>query len=473
MGIMSGFFGNTSSSESGYGDSHYSDDELLGAYRDLSYQECKNIYRYWPLGKRIASQLPNFAMSAPREIIVKDAPSAVIEQFNKTADSVNLDKQVRKCSIYARIYGLAAMFVACENVKSSDNLTQKDVINNRIVFNVLDPLNISSVRVEQDASSLFYQKVKQITINGNDTVGSKRATVVFNDIPLYLKFNPSTFSFSGASVYQNMTGLIKSWNRSIVSLERMATKAGSIIVKGKDRSHTSGLTLGAINKNLELIRNMQNDGIANIGEGEVEFFQLSGIQEVDSLINSLNTSLMMALSDTPSAILLDKNLSNGFNDGSEDMKAIIMAVDNFRKLVLSPLYDFADPFIMYKAWDDEFVEQIKADYPNDYRGLSNVEIVQQWTKGFSFNWGNLYPEPEKDKIETNSARLDLLTKAKELGANLQDIQEELNSLEIFGNDMELSEKYIEDFDSDSDEDTADEDDESYGEAQNDKESEYK
>lgn len=458
MGIMSGFFGKTSSSESGYGDSHYSDDELLGAYRDLSYQECKNIYRYWPLGKRIASQLPNFAMSAPREIIVKDAPSAVIEQFNKTADSVNLDKQVRKCSIYARIYGLAAMFVACENVKSSDNLTQKDVINNRIVFNVLDPLNISSVRVEQDASSLFYQKVKQITINGNDTVGSKRATVVFNDIPLYLKFNPSTFSFSGASVYQNMTGLIKSWNRSIVSLERMATKAGSIIVKGKDRSHTSGLTLGAINKNLELIRNMQNDGIANIGEGEVEFFQLSGIQEVDSLINSLNTSLMMALSDTPSAILLDKNLSNGFNDGSEDMKAIIMAVDNFRKLVLSPLYDFADPFIMYKAWDDEFVEQIKADYPNDYRGLSNVEIVQQWTKGFSFNWGNLYPEPEKDKIETNSARLDLLTKAKELGANLQDIQEELNSLEIFGNDMELSEKDVEDFDSDSDEDTANEDD---------------
>lgn len=448
---IGGIFGKTVSSELGYGDSNYSDDELLGVYRDLTYQECKSIYRYWPLGKRIASQLPNFAMSAPREIIVKDAPVDVIEQFNKTADSVNLDKQIRKCSIYARIYGLAAMYIACENVNADKNLTQKDVISNRIAFNILDPLNISSVNVDQDASSMFYQKVKHITINGNINVGSRRATVVFNDIPLYLKFNPSTFSFSGASVYQNMTGLIKSWNRAIISLERMSTKAGSIIVKGKDRSHTSGVSMGAISKNLSLIRDMQNDGIANIGEGEVEFFQLTGMQDIDTLVNSLNTALMMALSDTPSAILLDKNLSNGFNDGSEDMKAIIMAVDNFRKLVLSPLYDFADPFVMYKAWDDEFVERIKEEYPSDYRGMSNVEIVQSWVEGFSFEWGNLYPEPEKDKIETNSAKLDLLAKAKELGANLKDVQEELNSLDIFGNDMELSEQNIEDFDSNDDE----------------------
>lgn len=450
-GFFSGLFGNTQSSESGYGDSSYTNDELLGYYRDLTYQECKDIYRFWPLGKRVASSLPNFAMSADREIIVKDSPSEIVDQFKKTAESLQLDKQIRKCSIYSRVFGLAAMFVACENVAVTKNLTRKDVLNNRIVFNVLDPLNIAGIRVNQDANSLQYQKVEQIQINGGQVVGSKRATAIFNDLPLYLKFSPSTFSFSGPSIYQNMTGVIKSWNRAIVALERIATKAGSIVVKSNSLAHASGIDIAATKRNLQLIRNMENDGIAALNEGgEIEFFQLNGVAEIDSIINQLNTSLMMALSDTPSAILLDKNLANGFADGSEDMKAIIMSVDNFRKLALSPLYNFADPFVMYKAWDDEFIETMKKEYPDLYRGMSNIEILTSWVQGFSFKWGNLYPEPEKDRLDTNSVKLDLLQKAKELGANDADLTEELNSMDIFDNEFDLDSSELETEGSESD-----------------------
>lgn len=421
------------------GGSEYADSELLGAYKQLSYQECQDIYRYWPLGKRIAQALPNFALSVPRIFLFNDAPPEVADRFKGVNDAYNIDKLVRKASIYARIYGLSAIYCASDD-NGEAPLTRKDILAKSFTFNCLDPLSLGgSISVDIDPLSPTYQQVMSTIVRGRK-VNPKRICYIYNDIPLYLKWSVSSYSWGGVSIYQNMTLLIRSWNRALIAMQRISTKAGSIIKKSKDFAHASGFNFEAIRKNLELMRRMENDGIANISVGEeIELFQLSGLQEVDAIISQLNSSLMMALSDTPTGILLDKNLSSGMADGSEDMKAIIMAVEQFRELMLKPLYNFVDYFLLYKAFDKEFLQDLKSKYPDLYRNVGEEELLTQLVNGYQFQFGELYPSTEKEQSELNTIKLDTLTKIKELGGSIVDIESALNSLNLFGQDFALEE----------------------------------
>lgn len=425
------------------GDASYNNSELLGAYKNLSYLECKDIYRFWPLGKRIASALPRFALSAKRTFIVKEAPQEVNDKLTEFAESLNLDDIVLRTSIYARVYGLSCIFVACPSNRLNA-LTYKQVQNEQIVFNVLDPLAMGgSIVVDNDPLSPTFSKPTAVHIQGN-AVEPSRLCIVYNDIPLYYKFNPSSFSFSGPSIYQNMTLLIRSWNRCIIAMQRLATKAASIIKTTKDNSNVTGINIRAIERNLSLIRSIENDGIASIRSGEeLQFFNLTGVSEVDSIIQQLNTSLMMALSDTPSGILLDKNLSVGLNDGSEDMKAILMAVDHFRISLLLPMYNFLDKFLCYKAFSPQFIKQMKSEYPDLYRELTPNQILTKWIQDYSFEWGELYPQNENEKADTEAKLLDNLTKIKDLGAEASSLEEALNNLDPFETEFVLKDDNIE------------------------------
>lgn len=441
MGIFGNLFGGsagTSAANSGFGDSIYNNSELLGIYKDLSYAECKDIYRYWPLGKRIASALPNFAMSADRIISFDGHPPEIKEKFESTLKEYYIDRAIRQAAIYMRVYGMAGMFIAHKKGPNAI-LTRKDLDREKIALNILDPLCMNSMWVEQDPTKTDYLRVHIPTLWGKK-YNKKRLCIIYNDIPLYYKFNPSSFSFSGASVYQNMTLLIQSWNRCIVALQRMATKAGSIVKSTKEVAAAHGISIEALERNLEMIRNMQNDGIAQIQNGEtLEFFQLTGIQEVDAIVQAINTALMMALNDTPSGILLDKNLSVGLNDGTEDMKAILMSVNHFRENTLRPLYEFVDKYMLYSAFDNDFIKEIAKEYPEVYSGKNPNLIFEEIFESYKWEWGELYPLNEKEQLETNSMKLDIYEKVKNLGATQKDIEEELNAEKIFKTEITLEE----------------------------------
>ena len=443
MGFL-GFGGNSnkaaSTGDTGAGDSIYTQDELLGAYKDLSYEECRDIYRFWPLGKRVASALPNFAMSAGRKFIIKDAPPEVIDKLEKTAQDMGIEQIVNNTCIYARIYGLAFIYLANKNTPDKPFL-YKDILEPHN-FNILDPLAMGgSVRIDIDPTSPNFNKPVDYRIKGN-LVHSKRIFYCTNDIPLYYKWNPSSYSWSGPSIYQNMTLLIRSWNRSIIAIQRMATKAASIIVKRKDISYDSGISLKALKYNLEMIRNMENDGIAGIRVGEeIEFFQLTGIAEIDVIINKLHSALMMALNDTPSGILLDKNLAQSMSDGDNDMKAIIIAVDKFRKDTLTPIYNFLDKFMLYKAFDSGFIKNIIKQYPDLYEGMGVNMIRETWMGNYSFEYNNIYPLSDNEMADTQSKHLDNMTKIKDLGGDLASIEEFINNIYPEG-DFILSEENL-------------------------------
>lgn len=420
------------------GDSTYANDELLGAYKDLTYIECRDIYTYWSLGKRIATALPNFAMSSPRVFNVTNAPQEVNDKLNEVSIDLNIDYYVRRMSIYIRIYGLSSLFLANDNVKPDEPLTYGRVQENNFSINILDPLAMGgNIRVDNNPLSENFSKPIATSIKGIQ-VHRTRILTHYNDIPLYYKFNPSNFSFAGPSIYQNMTLIMRVWNRAIISFQRMATKASAIIKTTKESGGLNGNALYAINKNLEMIRNLENDGIASIKSGEtLEFFNLSGIQEIDTIINQLNTCLMMALADTPAGILLDKNLSVGLNDGTEDMKAILMAVENFRQMQLKPIYNFIDKLLCYKTFTYDFIRKVKNDNLDLYGDKSEIEILNEWLSNYTYKFGDLYPQSENERADTLSKNIDNLSKIKEMGANIADLESALNGLNAYNVDFNL------------------------------------
>ena len=108
-----------------------------------------------------------------------------------------------------------------------------------------------------------------------------------------------------------------------------------------------------------------------------------------------------------------------------------MAVEHFREQMLKPLYNFVDKFIMYKAWSQPFIERMRKEYPEHYEGMSDIMIFQQWKQDFKFEFGDLYPQTENDRIESAKTRLDMLTTLKEMGATDEDIETALNQNPIF------------------------------------------
>ena len=438
----------------------------------LDLQSCQDIYTFWGLGKRLVHALPRFALSSPREIVIQEAPPEVAEEFVKAAIKLKQDDIVSRGTVYCRIYGMGGIFTAYTKSKIATpekseamslkeqqeflkqkmkqeaadrdkvaiaNLTIKDVQSGKITFNALNPLNLSGTVFSQDALSTEYQKPITIVVAGQ-TVGSRRATVIQNNDPIYLRWTTSTFNFSGISIFQNMIRLIKAWHRAIISFERMATKGSSIVFKDGVRGRMSGIMATAAKSALQRMRDMENDGAVSIDkDGDVAFFNLTGVAEVDTILKGLEREITMALDDTPLAILLDKSLSSGLSEGTEDLKAVIMAVNNFRKDFLTPLYALTDPYVQAVAWTDEFILKIIKKHPEIYAGGFTIqEIRQLWQESFSYEWGNLYPPTEKETQETNKIVLENIKIVSDMGGEAADIEAEIKERKLFLNDITIN-----------------------------------
>ena len=398
--------------------------------QDLSYQECKNIYDNWELGKRFVNALPNFAMSAGREIQVGNAPVEVIDRFKDTCDKYKLDYNIKKCVKVARIYGMSGIFLASDK-PSYDNLTDKDLNDYVIRLNVIDPLCMGGLNFSQDPLSLRYQRPLACKLNGHD-IGDRRFVLYMNDMPLHIDFEPATFNFAGKSVFKNMKKLIILWNNLFSSLDRIALKASSIIVTGENSGGIfSGLKVESTQKSLELLENLRN-GAGWLPKGaNVEFFNLNGATEVTNMIESILSAFCIAISDTPKSILLDEKMSSGLNEGEADLKSSIMAVDSFRHEILSPLYNYLDTFMQKLAWTDDFINEMKLKHGELYNAMSLQEIRNKWIQDFKFTWENIQKPSPDELAKEKVALIDNLLKIKDLGVDTSELIEELNASEYF------------------------------------------
>ena len=407
----------------------------------LSYDECKNIYRTATLGKRIVEGLVNFAMSAEREIDIHKAPPEAIEKFKETADEMKQDEAIKRTIYNSRIYGTGALYVAMyDEEKEEDDFTTKPTFENahkyKMKFTVMDPLNISGSRVDLDPLSFTFLQVIDVQV-GSKQIPKKRIAVSHALEPLYLDSRTSLIPFSPPSVFYNMAALLNQYDDAIKSIGDLLYKAGAIIYKYPAKGKFNGVSVDAIEMSKKILEQKRSGEVISISaDSTIEDFPISNLSGLIESINKLEDDITKALNDTPASILFDKSLSNGFSEGDKDKETEISIIESFRENKLTPLYNLTDYYVMLKAWDSAFIDDMRYKY-SEYQDKTDSEIFRSWAENFKFQYGNLFPEPESVTQDNNAKKLDNLLKAQQLGANPADLQEELNESEIFKNEMEL------------------------------------
>ena len=425
----------------------------------LPYKECKNIYRTTTLGKRIVEGLVNFAMSTQREIDIHKAPPEAIEKFKETASEMKQDEAIKKTIYNARIYGTGALYIAMyDEEKEDDDFTTKptfeDAYKYKIKFTVFDPLNISGARVDLDPLSFHFLEVVDIQVNSKK-IPKKRIAISHALEPLYLDSRTSLIPYSPPSVFYNMVELLKQYDDAIKSIGDLLYKAGAIIYKYPAKGKFTGVTVDAIEMSKNILKQKRSGEVISISnDSTVEDFPIANLNGLIDSINKLEDDITKALSDTPVSILFDRNLSNGFSEGDKDKDTVISTIESFRENKLTPLYNLTDYYIMLKAWDRAFIDEMRYKY-SEYKDKTDNEIFRSWAENFKFKYGNLFPEPESVIQDNNAKKLDNLLKAQQLGANPADLQEELNESEIFKNEMELNPQNMEGIGNEDDEDMFD------------------
>ncbi|MEI0525918.1 hypothetical protein R4K54_08330 [Brachyspira murdochii] len=161
-------------------------------------------------------------------------------------------------------------------------------------------------------------------------------------------------------------------------------------------------------------RKRSGEVIAISSNSTIEDFPINNLSGLIESINKLEDDITKALNDTPASILFDKSLSNGFSEGDKDKETEISIIESFRENKLTPLYNLTDYYVMLKAWDSAFIDDMRYKY-SEYQDKTDSEIFRSWADNFSYQYGNLFPEPESITQDNNAKKFDNLLKAQQLG----------------------------------------------------------
>lgn len=420
----------------------------MAFYRDnsfkqpnLDYETCKQIYRVSTIAKRVVEALVNFSMSADREITVQTAPPEAIERFNKMALELQQEDIIKSTLYNSRIYGVGGLFVALRNKEDDkEDYETKPCFDDADKFDfkfiTLDPLNMSGTRIEQDPLSFNFLEFIDYKV-GTIATNKKRLLITTALKPLYLDNFSTLIPFAPPSIFNNIYELLISYDRALEDIDSLLYKAGAIVHKYPAGSKLGGVKLDAIQQSQKILQQKNNGSIISItNDSSLENFPINSLSGLIETINKLENSITVGINDTPASILFDRSLSNGFSDGDKDKQTEVSLVKSFQQHKLKPLYELTDYYIMLKAWDNSFINEMKEIY-SELQTKSNAEIFRTWVEDFTYEFGNLFPEPESVVQDINAKKLNNLKLAIELGANLSDVQEELNESEIFKNEMEL------------------------------------
>ena len=371
-----------------------------------SYQTCKALYLYHPLGKKMTETPVAMAQSQPREISVPKSPEArVRDKFLEEWSNIKADELIRNVMTLARTYGIASLADVCEQVAPGKPIPPKDLGKVAISFSVFDPLNTAgSLVLNQDPGSIDFQKVTTISVSGQPFHRS-RAVVVMNERPIYIAYTSSAFGFVGRSVFQRALFPLKSFINSMVTDDLIVKKAGVFIAMLK--------VAGAIIDNIMntvaglkrlFIKQATNGNVISIGVDEK--IETLNMQNIDGAYGLARTNILENIAtaaDMPAIIIKQETFAEGFGEGTEDARHVSAFVDDMRRQ-MKPLYDFMDPIVQRRAWNEEFYETIQSEFP-EYKDTTYEAAFYQWQNSFSAVWPSYLKEPDSEQVKTDDVKL--------------------------------------------------------------------
>lgn len=402
---------------------------------DPSYQLCKAIYSYHPLGKKLTDTPIALAQSEPREISVPVAPDRVREKFNQQWVDDGCDGHIFNLGSLSRIYGVASVALLAKKRDSAEQIPPSEAIefdqlaDLDVAFSVLDPLNTAGSLVgDLNPNSMGFLKTTSIAVSGRRYHRSRSVTLL-NEKPIYLEYTTSAFGYVGRSVYQRALFPLKSYVKTMITNDMVATKAGVIVAKMKPAgSIVSNIMQTMFGQKRDIVKEAATWNVISITPEEgIESIDLQNVNGAmaESRKNILNDTAVAA--DMPAILLNNETYANGFGEGTEDANNVARYIKGVRE-ELRHVYDWFDQITMYRAWNQDFYATIQEEFPDEYGSVRYETAFQEWRNSFDFVWPSLIQEPESEEVKVADVKL------KAIIAMVQVLAPELdpeNKVELF------------------------------------------
>jgi len=400
-----------------------------------SYETCKEIYSYHPLGAKMAEAPLEEAQSQEREITIPGGPEDDLkEAFNREWMAIGMtgaDEIIKAHQTIKRVYGIASLGVGGKFLNGNELPTTEPLPYDRLhemdlYFNTWDPLNTAgSLTLNQDPNAPDFQKPQYIRVSGKD-YHSSRAVIALNESPIYIEWTNSAFGFVGRSVYQRALYPLKTYIQTMITDQAVAEKAALLVAKLKSPgSVIDQRSRSWFSFKRQAIKGAKTGNVVSIGIDEsIESIDLKNLRDAaefsrNNCIKNISTAAKM-----PASMLYQETLTEGFGEGSEDAKIIARYIDRMR-IEMQPDYRFMDEIVMRRAWSPSFYQIIQRKYA-EYRPVPYETAFYEWKNAFTAKWPNLLVEPESELVkvddtvmksaialyEVMSPQLDPINKAK-------------------------------------------------------------
>jgi len=372
-----------------------------------SYELCKLIYSYHPLGAVLADEPITLAQSQPREISIPVlGEKRIIEQFQRTWDQigkVGATVTLHNLISLSRAYGITSLGVGEIGSELSSPLDLNKLDKAELFFNVLDPLNTAgSLVLNQDPNSPNFLKPSgNIHVNGQRWHPS-RLFPKMNEQPIYIQWTPSAYGFVGRSVYQRALYPMKTFLQTMITDQMVTQKAGLLVAKmaspGSFIDNIMGTMFGW---KRGTIKQGVTGQVLSIGVDEsVETLNMMNLDKAAAFARSNALRNIASAAGMPASIVTKETLAEGFGEGSEDAKEKARYI-NFVREDMAPAYAFMDRIVQRKAWTPEFYETLKADYPE----LKPYETwLHECMHSFTAVWPNYLIEPDSEKSKDEDVK---------------------------------------------------------------------
>ena len=384
-----------------------------------SYQVCRSLYLFHPVGGRMVDSPIKLAQSQPRVVTVNEAPEEVADAFIEEWKKMKADEIAANVAGVARIYGVGSLVLGAVDVPTNVPLDPKKFADYELYFNVVDPLNTAgSLVLNQNPNAPDFQKYTIITVSGQPYHRS-RTLVLMNEKPIYIAYTTSAFGYVGRSVYQRALYPLKTFVQSMITDDMVTTKAGLLIAKLQPAgSIVDKLMAGVAGLKRSMLKTAKTGNVlsistgnaAGIGEESIETLDMQNVDGAGGWARGNVLKNIATAADMPAILLENEGLSQGGglgSEGSEDAKMIANYVGTIRKW-MEPVYEFLQPIVQRRAWNVDFFHVMQNKYPDLYGKMTYETALYSWINDFKSHWPNFLEEPESEKIKISETKLKTL-----------------------------------------------------------------
>jgi hypothetical protein len=372
-----------------------------------SYQACKSVYVAHPVGAKMAETPVVMAQSQERRLSAPGAPGTALQAFEDEFKAIGATEAIRQTKVMSRVYGIATCGVVAEGVPPDRPLTPKQMRDLRIAFNIWDPLNTAgSLVFNQNPNALDFLKQGQHVAVQGQAYHPSRTQVVINERPVYLAWTSASYGFVGRSVYQRAWFPLKSYLKTMVADDMIATKAGVIVAKIKMPGGFVDNVMGtAFSQKRNVVKEAEIGNVINITpDEEVSSLDLMNMEAPMTMARGNILKNCAVAADMPAVLLNEETFVEGFGEGTEDARRVAMFVKRLRE-EMDPQYRWFDEMTMHRAWGPDFYATVQRRYPQVFGKISYTQAFYAWKNSFKATWPNWLEPEDNEKIQVEEVIL--------------------------------------------------------------------